>query len=144
MMDLESLLAVKLAGGGGGGSGGLTMDLLWQNASPYSVFTGQDISITGLQGYTMLYIIAISGSQYSIHTSGILAIKDALNHKFNITQSTIDANNTYLRFRFATLNEAQQKITISACTESVIRTSGSVENSTDNGVLRAYKIYGIK
>ena len=49
--------------------GAMSMDLLWENASPTSVFTAQTITVPNLSKYAffMLYVLSNDGSEANCH-----------------------------------------------------------------------------
>lgn len=140
MMDLESLLAVKLAGGGGGGgSKGITMDLLWENASTMSNFFKQQIAVP----YADYKFIVITAKQ-QLNNEGFNTFIFPCQlspHPSPMNRSWLQSQNSSYNF-LREFTYLASGILFELCTY-YDNTKPATKN-TDGGIQIPLKIYGIK
>lgn len=112
--------------------GGLSMELIWQNASPTSTFAAQSISISNLQNYSKILVIA----RYSTGSNnGITAMFDTATGALG----AIIGAATYTGWRNFTVKS--NAIQFDGAT---YRTTYGGGVATDNAYFVPVEIYGIK
>ena len=111
---------------------GITMDLLWTNASPTSQFAAQTVSISNLQDYALIMIRSkfSSGAYESI----VGFYKTATG-----STCTIAGTNNVIGARDITINN--NSISFKVGTERATYNGGQ---STNNNICIPVEIYGIK
>lgn len=103
-----------------------SVDLLWNNASPTSSFSGQNVTVGDMSNYK--YIIVLVSINSSYFMPAVFKFQKELNKYFIIDHAY--AGKTYYR---------QCKIE----SETSIQFSGAYENTTENnGYLTPYAVYG--
>lgn len=105
--------------------------LLWKNSSPTADFAAKSVSISGLSGYSMVIILAMSGGS----SSSALApacIATTTHPSFYLAVST---TTTYMTSRKGKVNFSSNSITFQAANNG---------SGTDNGVCIPVEVYGVK
>ena len=112
--------------------GAMSMELLWENASPYSDFTPQTINLN-LSGYKEVLLLGrnVVSTQVLVGMSGYLQRINADSSKYyEFTTKPFDVSNTGITFKDTF--------------QIYLNGSNGFDIVVSNGLIQPVKIYGIK
>lgn len=119
--------------------GAVSMELLWENASPSSEFAAQDIPLD-LSAYTHILVEFVGAISGMIVRKGFTAY---CNH-MNVTSTS--SNKIVIEMRRRTMNFNDSAVGVSDCNATMYTTTSAKfsDMTTNNASAKPFRIYGLK